>query len=250
MKKTIALAIIAVLLTACGPGQIFGPTITPSPTNTSTPTNTWTPTPTPTLTYTPTQTPTRVPVVLFLDDFSNPLSGWLTSTYYDAKYQYSGGKYVISRPKGDYFNWSPANRRIADAVITVDLMQVSGDETTSAVILWRFQDRDNFYYLGINSGNGMYMVEKKLRGIWQILQDWTPSDSINKILETNNAVISLHGDVFTIYINGHYLTSFTDSDFETGDFSLGVCASASSAVEVSFDNLVLYTYDSWTPPNE
>jgi hypothetical protein len=53
--------LILLLLTSCGPGQMFGPTITPSPT--STPTFTPTPTPTSTPTFTPTPTPTPTPSV-------------------------------------------------------------------------------------------------------------------------------------------------------------------------------------------
>jgi hypothetical protein len=48
-------------LTACGPGQLFGPTITPSPTLTLTSTSTPTFTPSPTATLTPTYTKTLVP---------------------------------------------------------------------------------------------------------------------------------------------------------------------------------------------
>jgi hypothetical protein len=50
--------VIILLFTSCGPGQLFGPTITPSPTPTSTPTITPSPTSTPTPTLTPTLTPT------------------------------------------------------------------------------------------------------------------------------------------------------------------------------------------------
>ncbi len=56
---------VSMALTACGPGQLFGPTvtstatITPTPTNTSTPTPTLTPTPIP-----PTATPTPIPIIL------------------------------------------------------------------------------------------------------------------------------------------------------------------------------------------
>ncbi|MEW5938087.1 MAG: hypothetical protein AB1750_00380 [Chloroflexota bacterium] len=59
MKKSwrflIVLTILSFLVSACGPGQIFGPTFTPTPTNTLTPTPTFTPTST--LTFTPTNTP-------------------------------------------------------------------------------------------------------------------------------------------------------------------------------------------------
>lgn len=51
------------LVSGCGPGQLFGPTLTPTPTATSTPTPTatCTPTPTDTPTLTPTRTPTPTP---------------------------------------------------------------------------------------------------------------------------------------------------------------------------------------------
>ena len=63
MKSKLLLLLIfccAFLLVSCGPGQLLGPTITPSPTNTSTPTPTNTPSPTPT--STPTQIPTSTPL--------------------------------------------------------------------------------------------------------------------------------------------------------------------------------------------
>jgi len=63
MNKTIVLLILCLSLTACGPGQMFGPTITPSPTitPTSTPRLTPTITPSPTSTLTPTITPSPTP---------------------------------------------------------------------------------------------------------------------------------------------------------------------------------------------
>jgi len=64
MKKTwMALFLLVFLSSACGPGQMFGPTFTPTPTNTPTVTPTLTPTSTPTKkpTSTPTATPTPAP---------------------------------------------------------------------------------------------------------------------------------------------------------------------------------------------
>jgi hypothetical protein len=69
MKTKIKLSTILLLLvsstflSACGPGQLFGPTLTPTPTNTSTPTLTPTPTitPSPTITLTATVTISPAP---------------------------------------------------------------------------------------------------------------------------------------------------------------------------------------------
>ena len=58
---------LSLIISGCGPGQLLGPTLTPTPTSTATPTLTPTPTltltPTPTLTLTPTLTPTATPTI-------------------------------------------------------------------------------------------------------------------------------------------------------------------------------------------
>ena len=53
--------VMSVFLSACGPGRLFGPTLTPTPTSTSTPTRTPYPTYTPFPTYTPYPTFTPFP---------------------------------------------------------------------------------------------------------------------------------------------------------------------------------------------
>jgi hypothetical protein len=58
-KVTLILILLSFLLSACGPGQLFGPTITPTATST--------PTPTATLTPTPTSTPTMKPTPIVYD---------------------------------------------------------------------------------------------------------------------------------------------------------------------------------------
>jgi hypothetical protein len=72
------------LLTSCGPGQLFGPTLTPTPTVTSTPTITLTPTPTstPTATFTitPTSTPSFTPTPTFTPTLT-PLSEAVKAFY-------------------------------------------------------------------------------------------------------------------------------------------------------------------------
>ena len=74
------LFVISLLVSSCGPGQLFGPTITPSPTLTLTPTITPSPTltPTPTSTLTPTITPTPTPVAATFDDDLCEIKGSFT----------------------------------------------------------------------------------------------------------------------------------------------------------------------------
>jgi hypothetical protein len=67
-KFIVLVFVFSIVLSSCGPGQLFGPTATQTPTATSTvtitPTTTSTLTPSPTITPTPTSTPTLTPTPL------------------------------------------------------------------------------------------------------------------------------------------------------------------------------------------
>lgn len=80
ISRQLILAVISLLVSSCGPGQLFGPTITPSPMPTLTPTLTPTSTitPTPTSTPTPTITPTPTPVAATFDDNLCDIKGSFT----------------------------------------------------------------------------------------------------------------------------------------------------------------------------
>lgn len=60
---SVVFLLVGYLLAGCGPGQLLGPTLTPTPTVTFTPTLTPTLTPTPTATVTLTITPSATPTV-------------------------------------------------------------------------------------------------------------------------------------------------------------------------------------------
>jgi len=80
LSRQLILVVISLLVSSCGPGQLFGPTITPSPTATLTPTITPSPTltRTPTSTPTPTITPTPTPVAATFDDNLCEIKGSFT----------------------------------------------------------------------------------------------------------------------------------------------------------------------------
>jgi hypothetical protein len=180
--------------------------------------------------------------VLYSDDFSNNQSGWLRSSSAGVKYQYSGGQYVISRPKGGFVNWACGNRSFTNAVITVDAILVSGgSDQTGPLVIWRYVDANNFYSLRL-TGDGNLVIEKRFRSEWQTLYDWAFSYSINRGQRINKIAISFYGGTSALYINDKYVTSVQDSAFTTGDICLGAFSGKTSAVEVSFDNLVIYTF--------
>jgi Tol biopolymer transport system component len=239
--KTILAIIVIFVLASCGTSA---PAVTAEPTQMAT----LAPTRVPSPAFTPTLTPTQVPVVLYSDDFENKQSGWRQLTDAVGSTQYSGGQYVMSLPKGDTLSWSCANRSFTDAVLTVDAMLVSGNPNlTGPAVFWRFIDNRNYYVLRLY-GNGKWHIDKLVNGEWKYIYDWTLSSTFNTEQQIIKIAITFDGGTTAIYINDKYMTSFQDSSIAAGDICLGDSSNASSAVEVSFDNLVMYTINSWTPP--
>jgi len=215
---------------------------------TPTPTSTVTETPMPTSTPSPTKLPTSIPVVLYSEDFSNNQSGWLQANSNGVKFQYSGGQYVIDRSIGNLMSWACAKRYFTDAVLTVDTIHVLGDAAqTGLAVIWRYLDNNNFYVLQLNGENHL-VIAKLVKGKLQTLDDEVYNPAINSGQQINKIAISFEGGTSAIYFNGLLLKNIQDSAFTAGDICLGAFSSTTSAVEVSFDNLVIYTVDSWTPP--
>ena len=92
------LIVLVLVLSACGPGQVFGPTVTPTPTNTSTPTSTSTPTitPSPIPTFTPIPTDTKVAFnfSLAIVELSDYLAGYGFTEDKDTESIYNSGPNV------------------------------------------------------------------------------------------------------------------------------------------------------------
>lgn len=239
-----------ILLTGCAPSASAVATAIAKTQSawTPTPLSTLTQTPMSTFTPSPTSHPTPVPVVLYSEDFSNNQSGWLQANSNGVKYQYSGGQYVIDRSKGNLMSWTCANRYFTDAVLTVDTLHVLGDAAqTGIAVIWRYVDNNNFYVLQLNGMNHL-LIGKLINGKLQTLDDEPYNPAINSGQQINKIAISFKGGISAIYINGLFVKNIQDSAFTAGDICLGAFSSTTSAVEVSFDNLVIDTVGSWTPP--
>ncbi len=229
-----------VVLSSVGKGNPF---YLFAPTPTSTPTSTPIPSATP--------KPTQIPIVLYSDDFSNNQSGWMQSNDENGKFQYLDGHYVIDLPASNNFVTVCPNLNYTDAVLSVDAIYTSGDvKLGGPLVIWREIDSNNFYAFSFNGANSL--------GVFKQFNDqWFPFGNIiipskvhiNGEKQTNKIAISFKGGISAIYLNGRFVTSIKNSTFTTGGICLGAESSETSPVEVSFDNLVVYSINNWTPPS-
>jgi hypothetical protein len=86
-------------------------------------------------------------------------------------------------------------------------------------------------------GVGDYSIYKYRSGSWYALQPWTSSSYINTGTSSNRLKVIRDGSQIKAYVNDHYLTTVTDSDY-TGSRRVGLFARTYSGtnVDARFDN--------------
>lgn len=180
------------------------------------------------------------PVVLFSDDFSDPNSGWVTYDEYDGRVRYYNGCFYIkdytSPPESMY---GEAERYFTDFILEVETWLVGGTDDNWQAVGCRFQDEDNGYDFAI-SADGYYTMVKWVNGNDTVFSGPTYSSHINQGVGAVNLIhIECIGDSLSLSVNGHFLTSVTDSTFSGGDICLATNSLAGTYTEVAFDNLVI-----------
>jgi serine/threonine-protein kinase len=219
------------------------PSPTPAPTDTPAPTATPLPTETPLPTATPTLEPTLPPLLtLFQDDFSNvDVAEWGQDRDADGIADYEQGGYRIWVNKVDWIFWSTAGMIFNDVRIEVDATKLAGPDSNEFGIICRYVDTDNFYFLTATS-DGYYSISKYLAGEYYALTDETfiATDYVNTGNASNHLRADCVGNTLSLYLNGQFIASATDSDFTSGDVGLMVGSYDVEGADVLFDDFYVY----------
>lgn len=250
MKRVVIILVILLFTLACAPLELTRSTLEPVTVLMTTATTTAASTSEPAATSTPDPTATNDPVknaILYADDFSDPNSGWEGEDDNQSRLYYSKGEYFVQASRNDYNFFMLSTEAHGNFVLSVDVRHVIGDdESTGGMVLWRYEDSENFYALTL-ADDGTYYIHRFFRGVYGMLKLPTASPWLNTAGKTNKVAIAAHGDTSDIYFNDHYETSIMDSALKRGFFGLGAQPSQSSEVEVAFDNLNVYLYDPANP---
>lgn len=183
--------------------------------------------------------------LVYEEDYSDSFSGWDDAFDAYTRKVYGNNRYNIEVYASNLVAWGLANRIVADFEIEVDAKLEDGVESDSYGLLFRFQDRDNFYRFDI-SGDGYYLFSKYVDGQWETLVDWTASNAINPgVGATNVLKVSAFGPNLTLWANGQQLVSLEDDSIDAGNFGFFTGTFSDPYSWVSFDNLKM-----WTAPNQ
>jgi hypothetical protein len=192
----------------------------------------------PTLTAAPAETPRNV--VLFSDDFSDPLSGWPVLENSGGKYSYqSGGYHILVNRAGD-IPWATIDRQDDDLSISVDARSLTESINGYYGLLCRMQDAQNFYYFVIQQ-NGDFTIGKYKNGEPQFLfsEGWRPSHALPQGDQMNRLRADCVGTTLRFSVNDVLLGEVTDTDFTSGSSGLVASALDAPGFEVLFDNFVI-----------
>jgi Tol biopolymer transport system component len=183
-------------------------------------------------------------VLVYEDDFSDPNSGWDDAFDRHSIKQYGNNKYYIEITTSNLVAWGLANRDVADFRLEVDATQEAGPNNNGFGILFRFQDRDNYYRFDI-SGEGYFLLSKFYRGEWTTLIPWTASSALNVGQATNRLMVEAIGNRIRLFANGTEIGQTTDDALGHGNFGFFANTFTEANLIVSFDNIKL-----WVPRGE
>ena len=192
-------------------------------------------------TQTATQTNSTTGIV-FSDSFSGNSTNWLTYTD-DSGYVklQDGALHVLNYTEGEYSSDTYPGLSYSDFILEVDMTFVAGSTDNWQSVLARYSN-DLLYYFDI-SADGYYDI-----GIWNDnnyeytpLVETTFSEYILQGNKTNRVRVECVGSLLSLTVNGHLLSTVTDSTCKTGEVGLEVSAMDGTYTEVAFDNFVIYS---------
>ncbi len=173
----------------------------------------------------------------YADDFSDESSGWEVSKWPGGSQGYDNGRYFIDIDGPDIFAWSNPNEEFTDVIIDVDtILQSSAGDNNSGVIC-RYRDDRNYYLFEIDA-QGFYSISAFIARRWEVLSDWTASESIRTGVGAQNHLrIECIGDTLGFAVNGELLVEIQDDRLADGNIGLSASTYSRGGARVLFDNV-------------
>jgi len=173
--------------------------------------------------------------IIFQDDFSNPKSGWNTSSDAQSSVGYQGGAYFIKIKKpgltDSYANLAPAPR---DVLVEVVARNVTGRSDTAFGVACR-NSKTGGYQFGIYD-DGTYTLRRS-KGLRSVPMKEGGSALIPVRAALYRIGASCVGDRLSLFVNGKKIASVKDDTYASGWY--GLWAAASGPREIRFTKFVV-----------
>ncbi|MBN1755998.1 hypothetical protein JW877_07275 [bacterium] len=151
-----------------------------------------------------------------MDNFLNNTNGWFENNSINVK----NGRYELNNINTDnpviVFN---QNWDVDDFIYEARLEKEEGNDNFLFGIIFKVQDPQNFYLLGI-TGSGRYIFTKRLNGSWTLIkpqEDLVPSRHIASGNQENVLKVVCRECYYELFINDHHMGVIKDETLSNGN---------------------------------
>jgi len=178
--------------------------------------------------------------VLFMDDFSDPTSGWTQVVTESGVTDYVAGKYRIFVNEINTDTWANPGLTFGDVHIEVEATKIGGPDDNNFGVMCRMQSPSQYYFLIISS-DGYYGIGKVNGEQQEVLgmESLQPSEVIHQGAAANQIKVTCIGDELSLTVNEVLLYSVRDADFSSGDVGLIAGTFTEPGVDIHFDNFLV-----------
>lgn len=148
--------------------------------------------------------------LIYSEDFSDPVTGWDLDSDEQFARDIEDERLILTPLSDSVISWSRPGEDFRDFVVEVT---ASMDQGTSAGLIMRYLDDDNFYLFELSS-EGDYLFYKQSDGEWIDLVERTGSDAIQLDSAPNVVKAICQGETFTFFVNGQRLLSYRDKAYD------------------------------------
>ena len=177
--------------------------------------------------------------ILFVDDFSDPDSGWQTWSEGDSVIAYHEGglRFIINEPHYDY--WSRPGRWYGDVSIETMVTLKNGSSDNDFGLICRFQDDRNFYMF-LASSDGYAGIVKVKDGNYEVISGTSLeyTAEVARGQASNLLRAECDGTRLKFFVNDVQVAAADDSAFPEGDIGLIAGTYDSPGVDILFDHFL------------
>lgn len=177
--------------------------------------------------------------ILFVDDFSDPGSGWQTWSEGDSVIAYHEGglRFIINEPHYDY--WSRPGRWYGDVRLETLVTLKHGSDDNDFGLICRFQDDRNFYMF-LASSDGYAGIVKVQNGNYDVISGSALEykTEVARGQASNLLRAECSGSDLTFFVNDVKVAEAKDDAFPEGDIGLIAGTYDSPGVDILFDHFL------------
>lgn len=189
------------------------------------------------------------PNVLYFDDFTDPTSGFPTSSTIrsDASLAYQRGAYAMSLltapGRGVPGSFVPSLLNLSFRLFDNFALDVDAQLTDPSVdgaygVIFRAADDRDYYAFIISPSTSSYKIVKAVNGATYDVTKWAVSPAIHRGLAPNHLRLIAQRGTLSLFVNGTSLTTVTDETYSVGKLGL-IVVDWTDPVSARFANLAV-----------